>query len=135
MPATPLSAYDPVLDQLAASISDLPLPPPAGLLEVFAGVVDTRAPGTPHRLPVVLTLATCAVLAGARSFTAIAEWAADAWQTVWAALGIVRTPEESTFRRVFTRLDADAFDTALGAWAAAVTVPNNGQRRRIAVDG
>ena len=33
-----------------------------------------------HRLAVILGLAVCAVLAGARSFTAIAEWAADADQ-------------------------------------------------------
>jgi len=31
-----------------------------------------------HQLAVILDLAVCAVLAGARSFTAIAEWAADA---------------------------------------------------------
>jgi len=30
-----------------------------------------------HRLVVVLGLAACAVLAGARSFTAIVEWAAN----------------------------------------------------------
>jgi len=33
-----------------------------------------------HQLSVILDLAACAVLAGARSFTAIAEWAADADQ-------------------------------------------------------
>ncbi|MCM3885210.1 ISAs1 family transposase [Frankia sp. R82] len=109
---------------------------PAGLLAVFAQVADPRKRrGTRHRLPVVLTLATCAVLAGARSFTAIAEWAADAGETVRDRLGIVRVPDASTFRRVLARLDADALDTALGAWAAAATTPTKGRRRRIAVDG
>nr|WP_322754491.1 transposase family protein [Frankia sp. Cas3] len=135
MPAVPLSACDPVLDQLAASIADTVPPPvsPAGLLAVFARLADPRKRrGRCYELPVLLTLATCAVLAGARSFTAVAEWAADAGEVVWAALGIVRTPDESTFRRVFARLDADAFDTALGTWAAAATVPPDG-RLRIAV--
>jgi predicted transposase YbfD/YdcC len=108
----------------------------AGLLAVFAQVTDPRRRrGTRHRLPVLLTLATCAVLAGARSFAAVAEWAADAGETVWATLGIVRVPDASTFRRVFALLDADALDTALGAWAAAATTPAHGDRRRVAVDG
>jgi DDE_Tnp_1-associated len=34
--------------------------------------------GVRHRLAVILGLALCAVVAGARSFTATAEWAADA---------------------------------------------------------
>lgn len=34
--------------------------------------------GVRYRLAVILGLALCAVVAGARSFTAVAEWAADA---------------------------------------------------------
>ncbi|HEU4422781.1 MAG TPA: transposase family protein [Pilimelia sp.] len=33
--------------------------------------------GIRHRLPVVVTAAVCAVVAGSRSYTAIAEWFAD----------------------------------------------------------
>ncbi|ONH21894.1 ISAs1 family transposase [Pseudofrankia asymbiotica] len=103
---------------------------------MFERVADPRKRrGRRHRLPVLLTLATCAVLAGARSFAAVAEWAADAGEAVAGRLGIVRVPDESTFRRVFAQLDADALDAALGAWAAAVTTPGEGERRRIAVDG
>src|SRR5262249_61940624 len=40
-----------------------------------------------HRLAVILGLAGCAVLAGARSFTAIAEWAAGAGAETPARLG------------------------------------------------
>ena len=36
----------------------------------------------------ILGLAVCAVLAGARSFTAIAEWAADADRVTLDALGV-----------------------------------------------
>jgi predicted transposase YbfD/YdcC len=78
----------------------------------------------------------CAVLAGARSFTAIAEWAADADEQTLARLGMRRAvPSESTFRRTLQRLDADAFDDLAGQWAAQRTAPGPGGRRGIAVDG
>ncbi|WP_311445630.1 ISAs1 family transposase [Frankia nepalensis] len=110
--------------------------PPADLLAVFERVADPRKRrGRRHRLAVLLTLATCAVLAGARSFTAIAEWAADAGEALADQLGIVRIPDASTFRRVLALLDANALDAALGTWAAARTEPGKGQRRRVAVDG
>lgn len=48
---------------------------------MLARVADPRhRRGVRHRLTVILSLAVCGVLAGARSFTAIAEWAADADQ-------------------------------------------------------
>jgi predicted transposase YbfD/YdcC len=89
-----------------------------------------------HRLAVILGLAVCAVLAGARSFTAIAEWAADADEQTLARLGVSRAvPSESTFRRTLQRLDADAFDDLAGQWAAQRTAPGPGGRRVVAVDG
>jgi predicted transposase YbfD/YdcC len=136
MPAAPLSSSARVLDQLAAAAGDGPPPVgPADLLAVFERVADPRKRrGRRHRLAVLLTLATCAVLAGARSFAAIGEWAADAGEAVAGPLGIARVPDESTFRRVFATLDADALDETVGAWAAAAaTPPKDG--RRVAVDG
>jgi len=89
-----------------------------------------------YRLAVVLGLAVCAVLAGARSFTAIAEWAADADRETLARLGVTgAVPSESTFRRTLQRLDADAFDELTGQWAAQRTAPGAQRRRVIAVDG
>jgi len=59
-----------------------------GLLAVLARVADPRhRRGVRHRLTVILSLAVCGVLAGARSFTAIAEWAADADRETLASLG------------------------------------------------
>jgi DDE_Tnp_1-associated len=85
---------------------------------------------------VILGLALCAVVAGARSFTAIAEWAADADQQTLNALGVTgRVPSESTLRRTLQRLDADAFDDLVGAWAQQATMPEPKGRRVIAVDG
>jgi hypothetical protein len=81
-----------------------------------------------HRLAVILGLTVCAVLAGARSFTAIAEWAADADEETLARLGVTGVvPSESTFRRVLQRLDADAFDHLARRWAARRTTPGQGR--------
>jgi predicted transposase YbfD/YdcC len=109
----------------------------ASVLSVLAAVEDPRARrGVRHRLVVILALAMCAVLAGARSFTAIAEWAADTDEETRAGLGIGRAvPCESTIRRTLQSLDADAFDDLAGAWAQRRTAPSAGRRRVIAVDG
>jgi len=49
----------------------------------------------------VLLVASCAMLSGARSLVAIAEWADDAGQAVLARLGVdLVVPHESTLRRV-----------------------------------
>ena len=76
------------------------------------------------------------MLAGARSFTAIAERAADADEQTLRVLGAgCVMPSESTFRRTLQSLDADAFDELAGRWAAQGTAPGPGGRRVIAVDG
>ncbi len=104
---------------------------------MLAKVADPRCRrGVRYRLAVILGLAVCAVLAGARSFIAIAEWAADADQDTLRGLGVTgAVPSESTFRRTLQRLDADAFDDLAGQWAAQRTAPGPGRRRVIAVDG
>src|SRR5450759_1381669 len=72
----------------------------------------------------------------ARSFVAIAEWAADADDTTLADLGAgAVVPCESTIRRALQTLDADALDDAFGGWAQARTKPSPAVRRRVAVDG
>jgi predicted transposase YbfD/YdcC len=96
------------------------------LLAYLATVPDPRAArGRRHRLVAILGLAAAAVLAGARSIAAIAEWAAEAPQPVRAALGTRRdapdhlaVPAEATIRRTLARLDADALAAAVGAWLA-----------------
>ena len=82
----------------------------------------------------------CAALAGARSFTAIAGWAAGADRQTLIRLGVAgAVPWESTFRRTLQRLDADAFGQLTGRWAAQRTPPRPRPRPRprriIAVDG
>jgi predicted transposase YbfD/YdcC len=136
MPAPSSSPIDLALGHLADLAKDAAADPP-GLLAMLAKVADPRCRrGVRYRLAVILGLAVCAVLAGARSFTAIAEWAADADQDTLRGLGVTRAvPSESTFRRTLQRLDADAFDDLAGRWAAQRTAPGPGRRRVIAVDG
>jgi len=136
MPAASSSPIDPAIGQLiaAAQCAD---GEGGRLLPVLAAVPDPRARrGVRHRLAAILGLALCAVLAGARSFTAIAEWAADADQATRDALGIIGVvPSESTFRRTLQAMDADALDEAAGGWAQQRTAPAAGARRAVAVDG
>jgi predicted transposase YbfD/YdcC len=70
----------------------------------------------------ILVLAICAVLAGAKSFAEIAEWAADTGRKPLSAAGI-KVPQVTTIQRVLARVDGDAFDTALGAWVGAQVKP------------
>jgi predicted transposase YbfD/YdcC len=114
-----------------------------GLLERLAMLPDPRdRRGRRHPLASVLAVSAAAVLAGARSVTPIAEWAADAPWPVLVALGVRRdpltrrchVPGEATIRRVLARVDGDAVDASIGAWLADRLRPPR-HRRVLAVDG
>ncbi len=115
------------------------------LLDALAEIPDPRcARGVRHGVLAVLLLSACAVLAGARSFVAIAEYAHDTGHAVLALLGFGATaPHESTIRRLLQQLDPAAVEAALSSWAAAqVTArtaaagtPDREQRRVWALDG
>jgi predicted transposase YbfD/YdcC len=108
------------------------------LLSLLATVPDPRKPrGVRYPLAGVLAVAVTAVLAGARSFAAIGEWAADLPTEHLTRIGLgssAASPDESTLRKLFARLDADRLDQVLGAWAWTRTAVING-RRVIALDG
>jgi predicted transposase YbfD/YdcC len=141
MPASPSS--------LIASLSHLPDGlDPAGLgpAEVavdlpaaLAEVPDPRARrGIRHRLTVVITTAVCAVVAGYRSYTAIAEWVTDLPADTAMLLGIDpgRRPSESMIRRLLQAVDPDLLAATIGTWLATRIPPAaSGSRRAIAVDG
>ncbi|MQY40275.1 ISAs1 family transposase ISBli27 [Streptomyces sp. RB17] len=86
--------------------------------------------------------------AGAKSLTAIAEWASDAPAAVLSALGAPdreptgpTAPAEATVRRALQRVDGDALDEANGTWLTARDPERPGQApgerryRSLAVDG
>ena len=155
MPADPSSP-------IPAALAPLPQTDPCQLqdtdaihlLAYLAAVPDPRAArGRRHPLVAILAMAAAAVLAGARSIAAIAEWAADAPQPVRAALGARRgapdhwaVPAEATIRRTLARLDADALAGIIGAWladrhrhdrghAAGLDQRQRPRPRAVAVDG
>lgn len=106
------------------------------LLEVLTKVPDPRQRrGRRYSVAGIIGLALAAVLGGATSFLAIAEWAADADEDMRAELGIKgKAPGKDTFRRVLSKIDGDIFDCLLGAFMHVRTFIALG-RRVIAIDG
>jgi predicted transposase YbfD/YdcC len=106
------------------------------LLDLLGQVPDPRKRrGRRHPLAGLLAVGIAAVIAGSRSFAAIGQWAADAGPEALAVLGAVRgAAEESTFRRAFALVSADALDRVLGAWLHTRAVRAGG-RLVIAIDG
>ena len=117
------------------------------LRRYLAAVPDPRRRrGIRHAIGSVLVRAALAVAAGARSLTAIAEWAADLTQSMLARLGVRRDPTtgrcqpptESTLRRVLARVDGDHLDAVISAWIRRhhpTTAPAEPEPVVIAVDG
>lgn len=93
------------------------------LIEVLAEVPDPRKRrGKRHPLVAILALACIAVLAGYRSYSAIAEWGRNYGPEVMRALGFTREsgPCASTLCNVLKVIDQDAFEAKLGDWADSV---------------
>jgi predicted transposase YbfD/YdcC len=115
------------------------------LVDAFAQVPDPRhARGIRHGVAAILLLGACAVLTGARSFAAIAEYAHDTGRAVLDVLGVgAVVPHASTIRRVLQDLDPDAVEAAMRSWARAQLadrpapedVPAREQRQVLALDG
>src|SRR3954471_8099470 len=96
-PPVPLSAMESI--RLVQALKTVPDP--------------SRRRGRRHGLQSVLLLAVQAVMAGAASWVAIAQWAATAPQ----ALGVCGPPQAaSTFRRVLAGVDVTAMEAALTTW-------------------
>jgi predicted transposase YbfD/YdcC len=113
-----------------------PVPDHEFLFDLLGRIPDPRRRrGVRHPVGALIAVAVCAVMAGARGFTAIGEWVRDAGAVAMARLGLERgSVDESTLRRLFARLDADRLDMVLGTWAATRTTLVAG-RRVIAIDG
>jgi predicted transposase YbfD/YdcC len=94
------------------------------LLAHFLCIPDVRhVQWVEHPLAVVLALAAGAVVAGIRSFTAIAGWVEDAPSDLLAWLYVrcefpvpLGPPSKTTLWRLVTGVDADALDLTIGAW-------------------
>lgn len=93
----------------------------AYLQTTFRQLDDPRSgSGQRHPLAAILTHTTVAVLAGCRSYQAIAQFGRDRGKAFGHAVGYTRDdlPCKATFSNVFRALPAGAFERALRAWLA-----------------
>ncbi len=92
------------------------------LWETFVEVPDPRSPlGRRYPLQAILTLSSVAMLSGARSLYAIAQFGRDYGQELAKALGFPRgkTPCCTALHYLFQDLDASRFEQALRGWLKA----------------
>lgn len=102
-------------------VNRLPLEGQGGLIEMLKTIPDPRKPrGVRHPVVAIVALATCACLAGARSFEAIAHWSRQLSTDTLSRFGLKRSkpPSEPTFRRTLKRLDAAILDRKIGRFLA-----------------
>jgi hypothetical protein len=105
------------------------------LLEALAAVPDHRSRhGRRYPLAVVLSIAVSAMLAGARSLYAIAQWAREHRALVTSTFGLPArwTPSHATLYRVFRGLDVGAFESVVHDWLRERFV---GRDEALALDG
>lgn len=107
----------------------------ATIQDHFGGIEDPRRTYlNDHPLINILTIALCAIVAGAEGWTDVANFGKQkqAWlsQFLDVSNGI---PSHDTFGRVFARLDARAFRESFLSWVQAVFTVTAGQV--IAIDG
>jgi hypothetical protein len=89
------------------------------LFEALESVPDHRSRhGRRYPLAVVLAISVSAMLAGARSLYAIAQWAREHRKLVTSTFGLPAhwTPSHATLFRVFSGLDVQAFESVVHGW-------------------
>jgi len=111
------------------------------LIEALREVPEVRsAQGRRHPLGAILGLACAAMLCGARTYSAIADWGRHSDPALARALGFThpKTPCAATLFLLLRRLDRARLEAVLGAWAEqvlAATPTAMGEPEGIAVDG
>jgi len=106
---------------MVVDVEKLPLEGQGGLFEILCEIPDPRKRrGVRHKIQSILATAICSVLAGAKSITAMAEWAAEQSPQTLRRLGSKygRPPSERTYRRAFATVDVAELDRRTGGWMA-----------------
>jgi hypothetical protein len=109
---------------------------PLSLLEVLAQVPDPRSRhGRRHPLTAILSLAVVAMLSGAKSYQAVAQFGREKGFALAHALGFTRgkTPNKSTFSVIFRALNIQAFEDGLSRWILS-RLPED-QEKLLSIDG
>lgn len=115
----------------------LPIEGRGGLIDVLKTIPDPRSRlGRQHSFVSITGIATCAMLSGARSFKAIAEWASHLSPTQLKNFRCRKTspPSLTTIKETFYRIDAEEFDGKINAWLAKQALTNT-RARALAIDG
>lgn len=111
------------------------------LMRVLRTVPDPRKQrGIRHRKGPVLAISVAAVLCGARSLAAIAQWARQCTQAELERIGCRRNPRtgkreppsEPTIRRFLQSVDAEAVDATISRWLVGLATQDGDA---LAVDG
>lgn len=92
------------------------------LLSFLAAVPDPRSRrGRRHPLTAILGLVCCAIMCGAKSYAAIAQWGHDQDIALMHQLGFTRKPPKlGGIRKVLMALSPKAFEDALTRWAESL---------------
>jgi hypothetical protein len=92
------------------------------LLSFLAAVPDPRSRhGRRHTLSAILGLVCCAIMCGAKSYAAIAQWGHDQDIELMHQLGFTRKPPKlGGIRKVLIALSPEAFEAALSRWAESL---------------
>jgi len=99
------------------------------LIDILRSLKDPRHKrGKRHRKVSILAISICAVLCGARGYSAIAQWAQHRTQNqlkrLWCRYNEkpnqYQPPSEPTIRRVLQAIDAEAVDQAIYAWLSSL---------------
>ena len=113
--------------------------PAGGLLACLSQLPDPRGrQGRRHCFVAMIATTVCAVLQGARSYTAIAEWIHTQDVTFWHALGYLRRPPKlGAFRRLLMRLAPERLEETVRHWVAGcLGMPaDNEALQAVAMDG
>jgi hypothetical protein len=110
---------------------------PGSLLAHLARVPDPRSShGQRFSLTALLAAACAAILCGARSFAAIAQWGRSQDLALMHRLGFTRTPPtQGAYRYLFLRLPAEDLEATLQRWIAPLVRPAAEQLRPTPMDG
>jgi hypothetical protein len=120
------------------NVNALPLNGEGGLFEVLEKMTDPRKRrGVRYRLVSILAIAASAMLTGARSLAAIAQWASEQTPETLKRLGsrYGRAPSEPTFRRVFRQIAIEELERRVGTWATQQPGLTDLAGRGLALDG
>lgn len=108
--------------------------PARGALRHFLSVPDPRRQNIRFRLVDLIALAILALLCGAEDWPDVALFAQAKKKFLATFLDLSHgTPSADTFRRVFARLNPEAFETAFRNWMAELVRTSGG--RLLAIDG